>query len=209
MLNKACHQYLLQGRFVIPQNGYCPGVLRHAMNETPILYTPRTPAAGWKKLDRQTPYCTTSALVYDAQGRFCLMHRSPAVRSAKDCWSIPSGLHELGFTLAEQMCVELSEELNLNGRLESAVTLGHYENIAVCDGYHWLIAVLAIRVDSFDTLVNKEPDKHDAIKLVTPLELNAMLEDPEVSWAPQLREFLRPAVRRLNWTLLETYELCG
>jgi ADP-ribose pyrophosphatase YjhB (NUDIX family) len=148
----------------------------------------------WKTLPKPHPLCTTSGFVFDKTGRIVLMHRSENVRSAKNCWSLPSGLHEVGLTLAEQFMVELKEELGLHAEPEM-YTLGVYENIAWVDSYHWMIGVLIAQVATLDDLVNHEPDKHDDIICV---DVNAF--DPsKYAWAPGLGRFVSE-----NWSFVRT-----
>jgi ADP-ribose pyrophosphatase YjhB (NUDIX family) len=143
----------------------------------------------WK--DPAVPRSVVQLLVLDSEGRILLMHRSNKVRSARNVWSIPSGLQEIGETLNDTAIRELKEEFNLSAnRLQ---LLGYYENIAgdsesyckYCDvpsgqlhmlgcqshehvqeqpqQYHWVITVLLACVDTLTTLVNNEPDKHDQV----------------------------------------------
>lgn len=137
------------------------------------------------------PYVTTSGLAVDPAGNFPILYRSDKVRSAKNCWSLPSGLHEIGSTLEEQFSTELREELNLEVDPScKTVKVGVYENIARCDGYHWVIVLLVARVKTLETLVNREPDKHSEIKLVNFNQLNTN-EFLELTWAPGLGDALR------------------
>ena len=155
---------------------------------------PLTPVAGWKTRPEAHPHCTTSGIAYDHSGRVVLIHRSDKVRSAKNCWSIPSGLHEVGVTLEEQFATELTEELGLIAEPSTAIQLGVYENIAVGDGWHWVIYVCAMRVQSFDTLVNNEPDKHDIIEVLEWHDFVNRVNNG--TWAPNLGQFLQRQLQR-------------
>jgi ADP-ribose pyrophosphatase YjhB (NUDIX family) len=152
----------------------------------------------WKKFDVPKPYVTVSGLALDCKGRFILMHRSAKVRSARDCWSLPSGLHECGKTMQEQFGEELKEELNLTPIITKNAMIGHYENIRpdglMHAGWHWVIFVMLMRVESLDPLVNKEPDKHDQIEIVN------IRQDwiTGRTWAPKLREFLVPNLKLIT-----------
>lgn len=119
-----------------------------------------------------------------------LLHRSKEVRSARDCWSLPSGLHEVGKTMAEQFAEELREELGLVPIQERHVHIGSYENIRPdgleLPGWHWVIHVMAMRVESVESFVNREPDKHDQVELV---HLARNWTEGRV-WAPKLGEYL-------------------
>ena len=124
------------------------------------------------------------------KGEIILLHRSGKVRSARNCWSLPSGLHEVGLSMRDQFAQEIREELNLVPIPEKSHMIGLYENIRPdgvhVPGWHWVIAVMAMRVESFTPLLNKEPDKHDQIEIVN------IVQDWITSrqWAPKLGEFL-------------------
>ena len=150
------------------------------------------PSAGsWKTIGRG-PHATTMGIALDTSLRFPIIHRSNKVRSAKDCWSLPSGLHENGLTLVDQLAVELKEELKIEVVSYNHVYLGYYENISVEDSYHWVIHVYAVLAD-LSKMENLEPDKHDQVELV---HVNAMDEYiKKLRWAPGLGEFL---ARRFN-----------
>lgn len=102
-------------------------------------------------------------------GEILMLHRSPAVRSAANCWSFPSGLHDVGKTINDIIIQELDEELNLKDPI-SYTSIGVYENIAGDEPsrkqYHWVINVVVVQVESFKDMVNNEPDKHDEILLL-------------------------------------------
>ncbi len=154
------------------------------------------PIVEWKLLRDQAgqveprPYVTTSGLAIDPAGNFPILYRSDKVRSAKNCWSLPSGLHEIGLTLEDQFATELKEELGLAVDFNhKMVRVGVYENIAKCDGYHWVIVLLVARVMTLETLVNREPDKHSEIKIVNYNQLTDN-EFLELTWAPGLGEAL-------------------
>ncbi len=134
------------------------------------------------------PYVTTSGFAVDPQGNFPIIYRGPNVRSAKNCWSLPSGLHECGFTLAQQFAVELGEELNLEADPTKGKIIGVYENIAAVDRWHWVIAVLVMPVKTLDTMVNNEPEKHPEMRKVHYTELSKILD---LQWAPSLGPFLK------------------
>jgi ADP-ribose pyrophosphatase YjhB (NUDIX family) len=154
----------------------------------------------WNKFDDPRPYVTVSGLAVDGRGRTVLIHRSENVRSARNCWSLPSGLHEVGLSMAEQFGQELREELNLRPVVHRHAMVGLYENIRPdgpkVAGWHWVIAVMVMRVESFDCLKNQEPDKHDRIEVVN------IRQDWVTgrAWAPMLREFLVPNIRQITTT---------
>jgi len=141
------------------------------------------------------PNVTTSGFAFDRNGRFPILYRGPNVRSARNIWSLPSGLHECGFTLGQQFCVELKEECNLEADPKSVTNVAVYENIAPdihenadAAQWHWVLHILAVRVKTLESFVNKEPDKHPEIRFVTTNELRLSLDnDP---WHPSLREAL-------------------
>ena len=145
--------------------------------------------------DEPKPNVTTSGFAFDGDGRFPILFRGPNVRSARNVWSLPSGLHECGFSLGDQFCVELKEECNLEADPRSALSVAVYENIApdmpenpTAPQWHWVIHVLAVRVKTLETFVNKEPDKHPEIKFVDVNELQLSLQND--SWHPSLRQTL-------------------
>lgn len=152
--------------------------------------TPVVEPVKWNKFDDPRPYVTVSGLAMDSRGRHVLLHRSSKVRSARNCWSLPSGLHEVGLSMAEQFGQELREELNLEPIIQRHVFIGLYENIRPdgpnSPGWHWVIAVMAMRVESLQPLVNKEPDKHDQIEIVSTHQ--DWITGRE--WAPNLGYFL-------------------
>lgn len=136
------------------------------------------------------PYVTTSGIAIDSNGNFPILYRSDKVRSAKNCWSLPSGLHEIGSTLEDQFATELQEELGLEVDFNSPISkIGVYENIARCDGYHWVIVMLVAKVRTLDTLINREPDKHSEIRLVN-FEQLLRKEFLDMTWAPGLGKAL-------------------
>lgn len=156
------------------------------------LFTPQLPASGaWRKFDEPRPYVTVSGIAYDSKGSFPLIWRSDKVRSAKNCWSIPSGLHEIGYSYAEQFAQELHEELGLTPLVETAHLIGTYENIATVDDWHWCIIIMTMQVKTHDELVNKEPDRHSKVEFLTHYQL---LDDHMFNsyqpWAPGLGKFL-------------------
>lgn len=144
----------------------------------------------WNSFSEARPYVTVSGFAIDNNGRFPLLHRSEKVRSARNAWSLPSGLHEVGITGSEQFSTELKEELNLEPINNACQFIGFYENIRPdgpdLPGWHWWIAVYVQKVVTLDTLLNKEPDKHDLIDVVN-------FHDTWIegrAWAPKLGEFL-------------------
>lgn len=173
------------------------------------------PSGGtWKKFDDARPYMAVSGIAVDRHGNFPILYRSDKVRSAKNSWSLPSGLHEVGRSLAGQFAEELEEELNLQC-MPSRAKISHvYENIAGIewadqpdldvwppkenrlmveggDSWHWVIALLVIPVKTLSTLVNKEPDKHSEIRVVNMTELGGLIT--QLKWAPNLGPALREA----------------
>jgi ADP-ribose pyrophosphatase YjhB (NUDIX family) len=151
---------------------------------------PRLPLAGpWKDIPSPHPHLTVSGFAFDDTGRFPIIYRSDKVRSAKNCWSIPSGLHEVGLTMHEQFAAELKEELNLEADLSTSHKIGFYENIALVDSFHWCILLMAIKVKTLDTLTNKEPDRHPEIELVHYTDLLKNISGR--TWAPNLGDALQ------------------
>lgn len=151
----------------------------------------------WNSFTEPRPYVTVSGIAIDGMGRFAMLHRSEKVRSARNCWSLPSGLHEVGLTLEQQFAQELKEEMGLEAFPNLSKVVGHYENIRPdgpdLPGWHWVIFVLVMRVKTLDTLVNSEPDKHDKIEVTHYLEP----WQKGRQWAPKLGEFLAANERKL------------
>lgn len=109
----------------------------------------------------------------DSEGRVLVMHRSDKVRSAKNVWSFPSGMHEIDESIATTIERELKEEYGLNALY--AQHIGVYENIGgdleVDEQYHWVINVFAVRVADVTRAINREPDKHDEMVFHSLLKL--------------------------------------
>lgn len=151
---------------------------------------------GWYRFDDPRPYVTVSGFAVGPCGRFPILYRGDKVRSARNCWALPSGLHEVGLTAEQQFAAELREELNLELIPGSAVPVFTYENIlpgepGVGGGWHWVIVVLAARVKTLATMVNKEPDKHpdtELVDLFRPLHTEDFWSK---TWAPSLGGALR------------------
>lgn len=154
----------------------------------------------WFVFGEPRPYVTVSGFVFDRQGRFVAIHRSAGVRSAPNCWAVPSGLAEAGVPLTTQLAVELDEELNLKVEPAAATLIGVYENRRPDDrlippearptaaGWHWVILVYVLKIDSFDGLVNNEPHKHDAVEIIDPSEDASWTG---FAWEPALGTFIR------------------
>lgn len=131
------------------------------------------PDSPWKH--PAIPRHAVQMLVYDKNEKFILMHRSNNVRSARNVWSIPTGLHDIGETIDQTIKRELIEECGLNALRHTL--LGQYENIAgdsdSVKQYHWVLSVYAVEVADVTKMVNVEPEKHDILKF---LQITAMLE---------------------------------
>jgi 8-oxo-dGTP pyrophosphatase MutT (NUDIX family) len=128
--------------------------------------------------DPAVPRHAVQCIAIDRFGRVLVIHRSDKVRSAKNVWSFPSGMHDIGETLEMTMVKELNEEFGL---LPSAFGyLGVYENIAgdpsLMEHYHWVISVFAVLVDDLSKTVNKEPDKHDQFHIIDLTELDTLTQ---------------------------------
>lgn len=145
----------------------------------------QVPPTQWKTMPGNWPYVATSAIIVDDNDDIILLHRSDKVRSAKNAWSLPSGLAEIGIGVKEQMEVEAFEELNLTIQPHRTKQLFFYENITPTDGFHWLIVVFGMRVKNFNDFINREPDKHDEVKRLSIHALASMITEQEL-WAPNL-----------------------
>jgi ADP-ribose pyrophosphatase YjhB (NUDIX family) len=119
------------------------------------------------------PRHAVQMLVYDKNKKFILMHRSNNVRSARNVWSIPTGLHDIGETVSQTIYRELIEECGLTA-LDYEL-LGQYENIAgdpdATKQYHWVLSIYAVQVEDVTKMVNVEPEKHDELKFLPVAEL--------------------------------------
>ena len=138
----------------------------------------------WKKFDDARPYTSVIGLIVGPDGKMIVQHRSNGVRSAKNAWSLPSGLHEVGLTMPKQFCTEALEELDVHVIPESVEFVDCFEAILPEDQWHWVLH-LFIAYSPDTTFTNKEPDKHDVIDRLT---LEALLQlDP---WTKGLKECL-------------------
>jgi len=156
----------------------------------------------WKKFEDARPYTSVIGFAFDEHGRFPIFFRSNKVRSAKNAWSMPSGLHEIGLPFWHQFKVELKEELNIEMDTGPIHKIGFYENIIRSvpgeDNWHWVLLLVAAKVKSLGTLMNMEPEKHSDIRVVTVDELYSQYMDK--TWSKNLKEALleyQPVVRRL------------
>jgi len=138
------------------------------------------------------PYVTVIGFAMDGQGKFPIFFRSNKVRSAKNAWSMPSGLHEIGLPWWQQFSNELKEELNLDTIQGTARKIGFYEAIISGrpgeDNWHWVLLLVAIRVKTLDTLINREPEKHSDVRIITATELFVQFIDKQ--WTMNLKEAL-------------------
>ena len=142
------------------------------------------------------PEVTTSGFAIDSEGNFPILFRGPNVRSAKNAWALPSGLHEIGLTLAEQLAIELEEELGIVAEPRRSINITTYENIACVDDWHWVINLQVVPVQTLSTLVNKEPHKHTAIETV---HYSQVLKPSfyNRAWTPGLGEAIRDNKERI------------
>lgn len=129
------------------------------------------PDSPWKH--PAVPRHAVQMLVYDKNAKLILMHRSNNVRSARNVWSIPTGLHDIGETVRQTIERELLEECGLTALGHSL--MGQYENIAgdpdAVKQYHWVLSIYAVEVEDVTKMVNVEPDKHDELKFIDINEL--------------------------------------
>ena len=143
----------------------------------------------WKQFDVPRPQVVVSGFAVNSKGEFPILWRTDKVRSAPNCWSLPSGLHEVGLTKAQQFSNELEEELGLIPNSEICLNLGSYENILPEEGWHWSLDVLAIPVLD-GVITNKEPDKHDPIKWATADEIFRLALEPVRGFQPALSKWI-------------------
>ena len=116
---------------------------------------------------KPVPQSVVQFIPIDRHGRFLTLQRGPNVRSAANCRSFPSGMHDIGMTQAEVIEKEAMEELGLV--VKECQLYGIYENVAGDDPseeqYHWVIAVYFALVDNLEDAQNLEPDKHSDFSL--------------------------------------------
>lgn len=140
------------------------------------MQTTMNPPIEWKRLDIPTPYPVVQMIVTDGHSVLAI-HRSHAVRSAKNIWSMPSGMHDIGETRDQCARRELLEEFGLT--IKDLSFIGAYENIVLneADNFHWIIQTCVAKVRDFTDLVNREPDKHDEFRLVPVAAIETMVDD--------------------------------
>lgn len=160
----------------------------------------------WNALSVPVPYPVVAGFVFSIHtGFFVMLHRSPTVRSAPNCWSLPSGLRDPGETLEEGFAREMKEELNLSVDPRLVKRVGEYENIPG-DGWHWDIHMVAAPTHNLNDAENLEPDKHDTFDFVsyTALyDMDAFLEEypPHPSLAKWLKKSGRWVARHIAKTI--------
>jgi ADP-ribose pyrophosphatase YjhB (NUDIX family) len=176
-----------------------------------LVAHPSDPSAKqWNLFSVPRPYVTVSGFAFDDDGKFIALHRSRKVRSATNCWSLPSGLHEIGLTGPQQFCVELKEEMNIEADPASAILIGNYENIRPddknfpgCDvpGWHWFIIVYAVRAKTLSTFVNTEPEKHDQTQMLHVTDIEWL----NLDWEPALGRFLQTHINQIHgaWDIFQ------
>lgn len=125
----------------------------------------------WNELKGPRPYCSVIGFAFDERGRFPILYRSNKVRSAKNAWSLVSGLHEVGNNIFEQFAKEAKEECNLEMIKGSGFKIGYYEPIIKKERWHWIMLLVGMQVKSLDPLINMEPEKHSSINIVTSFDL--------------------------------------
>lgn len=130
--------------------------------------------AKWKMNKGPVPQSVVQMIPIDRGGRVLVMHRSDKVRSARNVWSFPSGMHEIGHAQDYECARELLEEYSLVA--DRVRLLGVYENIAGdpepnVEQYHWVISLYGVLVYDLDKFVNNEPEKHDRTTIVSMYDL--------------------------------------
>lgn len=172
------------------------------------MSVPEAAETQWNKFDDAIPVPAVQIIPVDKTGRVLVMHRSNNVRSAKNIWSFPSGLHDIGKTWWEVAQNEMTEEYGL--KLLRAHPIGTYENIAGDAGnhqWHWVVHVVTGLVEDITKSVNKEPDKHDRMEYVPLADLltdafwtKHPFHKSFVMWGYQNRNYI---VRALGNTVME------
>ncbi len=147
----------------------------------------------WKTAE---PRCVVQMIPVDKRGRVLMMHRGPNVRSARNVWSFPTGLWEIGDTMSANATRELEEEYGLLATKNSLI--GLYENIAgdqdATEQYHWVIALVSSLVADVTAAVNREPDKHDKMQVLTLTEL-VSLDFDQYPFHPSFMAWFTPQNR--------------
>lgn len=141
----------------------------------------------WNSFVEPRPYIGVIGFAFNSEGKFPILHRSDKVRSAKNAWSLVSGLHEVGKTVFEQFADEAREECHIHVSGEGT-KIGFYDAILPEDKWHWVMVIVAMRVLSFASFENMEPDKHDAIEFITIDELYSCCIN--WTWTPGTKEAL-------------------
>jgi ADP-ribose pyrophosphatase YjhB (NUDIX family) len=102
------------------------------------------------------PRCAVQVFCIDYDHRLLLLHRGPKIRSARNVWSFPTGLHDIGERIHE--CAARAELISV------------YENIAgdadSAEQYHWVMMIVGVLVQDCTKAQNLEPDKHDDMRYV-------------------------------------------
>lgn len=123
----------------------------------------------WKVTNAAVPRVAVQMIPVDSSKRVLVMHRSEAVRSAKNVWSFPSGLQDIGEPWPETAARELHEEYGLE--LVRVKPIGVYENISGDDygqpQWHWVILLVGVQVTDVTQAENKEPKKHDKMEFIS------------------------------------------
>ena len=143
-------------------------------------------------------------VVVDEAGRVILLHRSNTVRSARNVWSFPSGMHDIGKTATEIIAQEMREELGLDLNIDTDTIecLGQYENIAgdvlLLEQWHWVITMYMVTIQDCGAAVNMEPSKHDRLVLAPMAEVFNSFVQP---WNAFGRWEMHPSI----WTWMEKF----
>ena len=147
----------------------------------------------WRAPNAAHPIPVVQFIPMDLNGRMLVLTRSDTVRSARNCRSFPSGLHDIGTTQMEMIRIEAREELSLE--VKAAELFGVYENIAGDDPsqtqFHWVISMFFALVYDVREFVNNEPDKHSNVTI----ECIDVLDDPmwyeEIPFHESFMDFAR------------------
>lgn len=131
------------------------------------------PPAGtisWKQ--PAIPRSVVQIVPIDRNGMIPIHYRTNKVRSAKNVWSFPSGLHDIGETMAACAARELAEEWGYEVDASRCIHIGTYENIAgdpeAEEQYHWVISMVGVRLKgNASSFVNNEPEKHTTVQCFT------------------------------------------
>lgn len=154
----------------------------------------------WNRLEGPVPHVAVIGVVHDGKSAL-IVKRGSGVRSARNCWSLPSGLVDVGETIREAFVREVMEETHVKAMHEWTRVIDCYENILHDEQWHWVMILMESVVDDLGTARNREPDKHDEVRTVKLDDLYTMLFDEKEPWQDSMRKTLSE-----NWPKFSFYD---